>query len=142
MRAGGSADRYSSDRFSSDRYSAYQDSAYQDRGRRPGSQGSGHSLIVGGIGHARANAGRRARRRQTARAAAPLAVPVALGVTLGVILAVSSGPTTAHVNQGTTGTTGVMHPTTPAATSRPAPAPSPTTAPAMISTVPASPTSR
>ena len=130
MRAGGSADRYSSDRFSSDRYSAY-----QDRGRRPGTQGPDHSLIVGGSGHARANAGRRARRRQTARAAAPLAVPVALGVTLGVILAVSSGPTTAHVNQGTSGTTGVMHPTTPAATSKPAPAPSPTTAPRMDSTV-------
>jgi hypothetical protein len=43
-----------------------------------------------------------ARRRRTARAAAPLLIPVALALTLGVILAVSSAPSTSHVQQTTT----------------------------------------
>jgi hypothetical protein len=129
MGAGGSANRGSANRGGASR----------GGGRRPGSQGPDHPLIVGGIGHARTNVGRRSRRRQTARVAAPLAVPVALGVTLGIILAVSSGPTTAHVNQGTTGTTGVMRPTAPG-TSKLTPAPSPTTAPGMVSRVLPSPT--
>ena len=94
-------------------------------GRRPGAQGPDHPLIVGGIGHGRREYARsRSKRRQTARAAAPLAVPVALGVTLGVILAVSSGPTTAHVNQGTTGTSTPTRPTPrPSASSKPVPSP-------------------
>jgi hypothetical protein len=114
-------------------------------GRRPGAQGPDHPLIVGGIGHGRTvHARSRSKRRQTARAAAPLAVPVALGVTLGVILAVSSGPTTAHVNQGTTGTSIPVRPAPrPSASGKPAPSPAPGMARGTASTLlPASPAGR
>lgn len=108
-------------------------------GRRPGTQGPDHPLIVGGIGYGRrAHARSRSKRRQTARAAAPLAVPVALGVTLGVILAVSSGPTTAHVNQGTTGTTGASTPVRQGArlpaSGQPVPSPAPDMTRGAVST--------
>jgi hypothetical protein len=104
-------------------------------GRRPGTQGPDHPLIVGGIGHgSRAYARSRSKRRQTARAAAPLAVPVALGVTLGVILAVSAGPTTAHVDQGTTGTSTPVHSRLPPS-SKPAPSPTPDMTRGTVSTL-------
>ncbi len=83
---------------------AVSDSGHRGRGSRR--QRPGEALIVGGFtsqggGPGGLDAYRAAKRREAVRAAAPLAVPVALGVTLGVILAVSSGPTKAHVTQGT-----------------------------------------
>jgi hypothetical protein len=67
---------------------------YRDRGARSAKRHPG-------------DARRRANQRRKVRAAAPLLVPLALALTLGVILAVSSAPSTSHVNQqsSTTSTT-------------------------------------